>query len=61
MEDRLKLVDYLNKHPEVRDVEIKPPIFAVGFPSDSPLITPVLSCFCIVLFTLNVNEDHSDC
>ena len=32
MEDRLKLVDYLNKHPEVRDVEIKPPIFAVGFP-----------------------------
>ena len=32
MEDRLRLVDYLNKHPEVRDVKIKPPIFAVGFP-----------------------------
>ena len=32
MEDRLRIVDYMNKHPEVRDVKIKPPIFAVGFP-----------------------------
>ena len=32
MEDRLRLVEYLNNHPEVSSIEMKPPVFAVGFP-----------------------------
>jgi hypothetical protein len=30
--NRLRLVDYLKKHPEVNDIKIERPVFIVGFP-----------------------------
>jgi hypothetical protein len=32
LSNRLRMVDYLKKHPEVNDVEIERPVFIIGFP-----------------------------
>lgn len=32
LSNRLRLVDYLKKHPEVNDIKIERPVFIVGFP-----------------------------
>jgi hypothetical protein len=32
MVDKLRFIDYLKKHPDIEKIQIKPPVFVIGFP-----------------------------
>lgn len=49
LSNRLRLVDYLKKHPEVNDIKIERPVFIVGFPRTGTTLVQNL---------LNLSEDR---
>jgi len=44
MEARLRLVDYMKKHPAVADIQMKDPVFVIGFPRTGTTFLHELLC-----------------